>query len=231
MPTTAWPAIRSHVVRGTKLDNCGAPVIGPKSTIVSDGHVSIKVSPQYEDGEETAPKNAGGKILFVDKAQDELKYFNIEIAFSRVEPELFNMVTGQPLVINSEGEPVGFRIGASTPANVAIETWTDVPGTACGPDGKVYGYFLIPWLKGGRLGDFSFENALASFTITARTEMNSPWGLGPYEVVLHAPVEPATEKLAGPLLTAIAADQHIHGEPTSVIYPSPTAGAIALPAP
>ncbi|MFE5789547.1 hypothetical protein [Rhodococcus erythropolis] len=231
MPTTVWPAIRSHVVRVTALDNCGAPVIGPKSQNVSNGHISLKLSPQYEDGEETAPKNAGGKILFVDKAQDELKYFNVELVFSRVEPELFGAMTGQPLVLNSDGEPVGFRIGQSVDANVAIETWTDVPGTVCGPDGKVYGYFLVPWLKGGRLGDFSFENALANFTITARTEMNSPWGAGPYNVVLNAPVAPATEKVPGPLLTPIAADQHIHGEPTPVIYPSPTAGAVALPSP
>lgn len=230
MPTTVWPSIRSHVARATKLDNCGAPVIGPKSTIVTDGHVSIKISPQYEDGEETAPKNAGGKIAFVDKADDELKYLNVEIAFLKVDPELFNMVTGQPIVLDHAGNAVGIRIGATIKANVALETWSDVPGTVCGPDGKLYGYALLPWLTGGRLGDFSFENALANFTITTRTEMNSPWGVGPYDVVLNAPVSPSTTPLAGPLLTPIAANQPIHMEPTPVIYPAPTAGAIPLAA-
>lgn len=230
MPTTVWPSIRSHVVRATKNDACGAPVIGPKSTIVSDGHISIKVSPQFEDGEETAPKNAAGKIAFVDKAQDELKYLNVEIAFLKVDPELFNMVTGQPIVLDHAGNATGIRIGATIRSNFGIETWSDVPGTACGPDGKLYGYALLPWLKDGRLGDFSFENALANFTITARTEANSPWGVGPYDVVLNAPVSPSTTPLAGPLLTPIAADQHIHMEPTPVIYPAPTTGAIPLAA-
>ena len=211
MPTTVWPSIRSHVVRATKNDACGAPVIGPKSTIVSDGHISIKVSPQFEDGEETAPKNAAGKI-----------------AFLKVDPELFNMVTGQPIVLDHAGNATGIRIGATIRSNFGIETWSDVPGTACGPDGKLYGYALLPWLKDGRLGDFSFENALANFTITARTEANSPWGVGPYDVVLNAPVSPSTTPLAGPLLTPIAADQHIHMEPTSIIYPATTAGAVAL---
>ena len=228
MPTTVWPSIRSHVVRTTDLDNCGAPVIGPKSTIVSNGHISIKVSPQYEDGEETAPKNAAGKIAFVDKADDELKYLNLEIAFLKVEPELFSQVTGQPIVLDYAGNATGIRIGATVKANFGLETWTDVPGTVCGPDGKLYGYALLPWLKGGRLGDFSFENALANFTITARTEANSPWGVGPYDVVLNAPVAPATEPVAGPLLTPIAPDQHIHMDPTSIIYPAPTAGAVPL---
>lgn len=230
MPTTVWPSIRSHVARATKLDNCGAPVIGPKSTIVTDGHVSIKISPQYEDGEETAPKNAGGKIAFVDKADDELKYLNVEIAFLKVDPELFNMVTGQPIVLDHSGNAVGIRIGATIKANVALETWSDVPGTVCGPDGKLYGYALLPWLTGGRLGDFSFENALANFTITTRTEMNSPWGVGPYKVVLNAGATPTDAPVPGPLLTPIAANQPIHMEPTPVIYPAPTAGAIPLAA-
>ena len=228
MPTTVWPTIRSHVVRTTNLDNCGAPVFGPKSQIVSDGHVSIKISPQYEDGEETAPKNAAGKIQFVDKAQDELKYHNVEIAFLQVNPELFSQTTGQPIVLDHAGNATGIRIGATIRSNFALETWTDVPGTVCGPDGKLYGYALLPWIKDGRLGDFSFENALANFTITARTEARSPWGVGPYDVVLNAAVAPATEPAAGPLLTPIAADQHIHMEPTSIVYPAPTAGAVAL---
>ncbi|MFF1946825.1 hypothetical protein ACFVWF_32325 [Rhodococcus qingshengii] len=190
--------------------------------------MSIKISPQFEDGEETAPKNAAGKIDFVDKAQDELKYLNVEIAFLKVDPELFSMVTGQPVVLDHAGNATGIRIGATIRSNFALETWTDVPGTVCGPDGKLYGYALLPWIKDGRLGDFSFENALANFTITARTEARSPWGTGPYKVVLNAGATPTDAPVPGKLLTSIAADQHIHMEPTPVIYPAPTAGAVAL---
>ena len=230
MPNTVWPSIRSHVARATKLDACGAPVIGPKSTIVSDGHISIKNSPQYEDGEETAPKNAAGKIMFVDKPRDELKYFNVEIVFAKVYPELFNLTTGQPIVLDYNGNATGIRIGATIDTNFALETWTDVPGTACGPDGKLFGYALLPFITGGRLGDFSFENGLANFTITGHTNAVSPWGKGPYDVVLNEAVAPATEPAAGPLLTDIDPDQHIHMEPTTVPYPTVTNGAIALAA-
>lgn len=230
MPNTVWPSIRSHVVRATKLDACGAPVIGPKSTLVSDGHISIKNSPQYEDGEETNQKGANGKLIVKDKAPDQLKYINSEIVFAKVDPELFNLVTGQPIVLDHSGAAVGIRLGATIDTNVAIETWTDVPGTACGADGKLYGYALLPFLKGGRLGDFSFENALATFTVTMRTEENSPWAKGPYDVVLNAIVPPATEPAAGPLLTDIDSDQHIHMEPTAVAPPAVTAGAVALAA-
>ncbi|MGW6376227.1 hypothetical protein ACWFRB_09210 [Rhodococcus sp. NPDC055112] len=230
MPTTIWPSIRSHVVRTTKLDACGAPAIGPKSTAVSDGHISIKLSPQYEDGEETNQKNAGGKLIVVDKASDQLKYINVEIVFAKVDPDIFNIVTGQPIVLDHSGAATGIRLGATIDTNVAVETWTDVPGTSCGPDGKLYGYALLPYLKGGRLGDFSFENALANFTISGRTEANSPWAKGPYNVVLNAIVPPATEPAAGKLLSVIAADQHLHMEPTAVAPPAPTAGAVALTA-
>lgn len=230
MPTTVWPVIRSHVVRATKLDNCGAPVVGPKSTLVTDGHISIKLSPQYEDGEETNQKNAAGKLIVVDKAIDQLKYYNVEISFARVDPDLFNIVTSQPIVLDHSGAASGIRIGAAVNTNVGLETWSDVPGTACGEEGKRYGYFALPWVKDGRLGDFSLENALATFTITGRTERNSQWGKGPYDVVLNAPVAPATAPTPGKLLTAIAADQHLHMEPTVVAPPAPTAGAVPLAA-
>lgn len=230
MPTTIWPAIRSHVVRATKVDACGAPFFGLKSSLVTDGHISIKLSPQYEDGEETNQKNGGGKLIVVDKALDQLKYYNVEIAFAQVDPDLFNMVTSQPIVMNHAGDAVGIRIGAAVNTNVALETWSDIPGTACGEDGKSYGYFCLPWVKDGRLGDFSLENALANFTITGRTERNSQWGKGPYDVVLNAPVLPATEPVPGPLLTVIAGDQHLHMEPTAVAPPAVTHGAVALTA-
>ncbi|MDH6279534.1 hypothetical protein [Prescottella agglutinans] len=228
MPTTIWPSIRSRVVRVTSLDACGAPRIGQKSTAVSEGHISIKLSPQYEDGEETNQKNAAGKLIVIDKALDQLKYFNFEIVFAQVNPDIFNQVTGQPIVLDHAGNAVGVRIGATVEANCAVETWTDVPNTACGPDGKSFGYALVPWIKGGRLGDFSFENALANFTLTGRTESNSQWGTGPYKVVLNEPVAPATEPVAGKLLTAIAADQHFHMEPTTVAPPAVTVGAVPL---
>lgn len=230
MPTTIWPTIRSHVVRTTTLNNCGAPVIGQKSTCVSDGHISIKLSPQYEDGEETNQKNAAGRLKVVDKALDQLKYINFEMAFMQVDPEIFNQVTGQPIVLDHAGNAVGIRIGETVEANVAVETWTDVPGTACGADGKAYGYALLPWIKGGRLGDFSFENALATFTLTGRTSADALWGTGPYKVVLNEGAQPADPAVPGKLLTAIGADQHIHMEPTTIAPPAVTAGAIALPA-
>ncbi|RDI32457.1 hypothetical protein DEU38_103190 [Rhodococcus sp. AG1013] len=228
MPTNIWPSIRSRCVRVTSLDSCGAPFVGPKSTAVSEGHISIKLSPQYEDGEETNQKNAGGKLIVVEKALDQLKYFNFEMVFAHVNPDIFNQVTGQPIVLDHAGNASGIRIGATVDANVAVETWTDVPNTACGPNGKSFGYALLPWIKGGRLGDFSFENALANFTLTGHTEANSQWGLGPYNVVLNEPVSPATQPAAGKLLTAIAADQHFHMEPTQVAPPAITAGAVPL---
>lgn len=230
MPTTVWPTIRSHVVRATKLDSCAAPVVGQKSTLVTGGHISVKLSPQYEDGEETNQKAASGKLRVVDKADDQLKYFNFEAVFAEVNPDLFNLLTGQPIVLDYLGNAVGIRIGETINANAAIETWTDVPNTACGPNGKSYGYFLMPWMTGGRLGDFSFENALATFTITGRTSSDAQWGVGPYDVVSQAPIAPSTVALAGPLLVPIASDQHVHMEPTTVAPPAETAGAIPLAA-
>lgn len=203
MPTTCWPSIRGEALRVTKLDSCGAPVLGPKSTLATDGFVSVALSPQYEDGEETTLKNAAGRIFVQDKADDQLKYFQVEIKLTGVNPDLFALILGQPIVLDADGNAVGVRIGQTISTNFALEVWTDIPGAVCVGD-KPYGYFLAAYLHGGRLADFTIENALADFTIqNAITVAPSPWGVGPYDVdLVPAPAAPvvtlgATEAAGG----------------------------------
>ena len=85
----------------------------------------------------------------------------------------------------------------------AMEIWSRIPGAACDPNGyRKWGYTALPFLKGGRLGGFSFENALVEFTISgAQTREGNGWGVGPFDVdrdingapsPLHSPLGPKT---------------------------------------
>ncbi|OZE95092.1 hypothetical protein CH302_19320 [Rhodococcus sp. 15-2388-1-1a] len=229
MPTTSWGSIRGDVLRVTREDLCGAPIVGPASTISTKGFASIALSPQYEEGTETVQKNADGTIDWIDKPKDELKYVNATIVFNRVNPDIFSAIMGHPIVLDGLGNAVGVRIGETVQTSFALEGWSDNPGVACA-GAKPYGYFLLPWLTGGRLDDFSIANEAATFTISgSRTNPLSPWGVGPYPVVLQAPVGQAAA-VAGPLLTPIGPKQHLHMQTTLVPPPAPTPSPIALPA-
>lgn len=204
MPDTAcWPSIRGEVMRVTKLDACGAVVFGPKSQLVTDGFVKISISPQYEDGEQTRLKKANGKIWLNDKADDEMVGFNVEANVTGVNPDLWNFFTGQPVILDHEGNAVGNRFdGDVAKSNFAIEVWSDiVGGDACAGGTQPFGYFVLPFLSGGKLSDFALEVAAADFTLTTATKENPLWGTGPHDVTLNPPVLPATKAAPGPLLT------------------------------
>ena len=230
MPNQTWPSIHAKKMRLTKLDACGVPVVGPKSTLVTSGIVKIGLSAEIEDGEETTKKNGNGDICVQHKDPDQLKYIKPEIEFCGVDPEAWSLITGQPLVLDASGtpNPVGIKLGSQPiETNFALEVWTDIPGAACGGGAKPFGYFLLPFVGSGRLGDFDLEVAVANFTVSAQTKGGAGWGSGPYDVVLHAPVggDPAE---AGELLEALTDKDHILIMKTTVAPPADTAGAVAL---
>ena len=82
--------------------------------------------------------------------------------------------------------------------NFALEVWAGSPaGDTCdnpGATGGTYGYFLLPFVQGGVVGDFTIENAEVTFTISgAATLDGNRWGQGLYPVVLDStgtPVAP-----------------------------------------
>lgn len=227
MPTNCWPSIRGLAMRVTKVDACGNPVAGPKSSLISDGFISISLSPQYEDGEETRTKNAAGLICINDKADDQLVRFEVEASLCGVNPDLFTLVTGQAVVLNAAGDAVGNRFSGTTiSTGYALEVWTDIPSAACESGDQPFGYFLLPFLKGGRIGDFTIEEAAANFTLTSSTRQGSGWGVGPYDVVMNegAGAGPA---VPGPLVEAIGSKDHFHMEQTTVAPPTVTADCAA----
>jgi hypothetical protein len=57
--------------------------------------------------------------------------------------------------------------------------------------------------------------------------MDSPWGVGPYDIRRDA-VTPATLE---PLLTAIGPEQMLHYQLTSAPLPTPACGAVELAIP
>lgn len=182
--------LRGRVMRVTKLDACGARVLGPDSTVVSEGFISIALSPQTEEGQTISVTNAAGKVCLFDEACPIFTGYDTTIEFCGVNPNTINLMTGQPIVTDSQETPqgVGFRVNSGTDlcaSGFALEVWSNVPAAACVGGQASYGYFLVPFLKGGVIGDFSIANDAINFTLTnARSRDGSAWGVGPYDVTL-----------------------------------------------
>jgi hypothetical protein len=233
MTSVCYTPFKVPRIRATKTNvDCGQPVTGC-STVVSDGIISIEMTKEYEDREEFFVKNGDGVFCVKETNPPILKWINLVITLCNVDPELVNIMTSEPLVLDNAPSPraTGFSTqeGTAATASFALEGWTRLSGLTGGAactGGVEYGYVLYPWVIEGTVGDLTYENGAASFVVNARTRSNSTWGTGPYNVDLSD----ATANLNTPipLLTPILSNQHHRMFLTRLAPPTSACGCTTL---
>jgi hypothetical protein len=211
--TKCLSLVKGRRIRVTRLDSCGRPIYGDDSQVVSKGFISVAFTANTTESDEINVTNAAGETCVYEAAVTSLVGYGLEIAFCEVDPELFALVTGQPVVLGADGNTViGFDVDTKISldnSNFALELWAGSPtGDACSTEGAqgAYGYLLLPFLKGGILGDFTVENGAVTFTLTgANTSEGNSWGVGPYDdIMLDNSATPAPGPMATPVSTSIA---------------------------
>lgn len=227
MATKCFAPVRGSVIRVTRLDACGNPDPGASAVVVSKRVSSVTIDEVTEDGTNIRERNFGDELCIVDDAFTEILGYTAEIALCGVDPDLISLFTGQPVVTNAAGDVVGFD--ATTDVNLdsfgfSVEVWSRIAGAACDPSGnRQWGYTVFPFLKGGRVGGFSFENAAVQFTISgAQTRDGNGWGVGPFDVDrddLGAP---------SPLNTPLGVNTHYRSMLVTLDPPEASCGAFAL---
>lgn len=233
----AIPVVKGKVVRATKINSCGKPIGGAKNRIVTDGAIRVNLSPEMKAAEDIEQTNMEGKVCISDRTPPERKWYNAEIQFCGVDPELFTLLTGYPLELDHNDNVIGYQDQKAVEADFGamIEVWTGgrsdddcpTPTTdgsmfADTTSGKSYGYLKFggtEWTP----GDFTVEAGASTFTMTGRTIETPHWGRGPYNVMR---IDDAGT--AGRLLTADNDDTQLRFFRTRVEPPEPTDGARAL---
>lgn len=209
--TKCLSLVKGRRIRVTRLDGCGRPVYGDDSQVVSKGFISVGFTANTTESDEINVTNASGEVCVYEAAVTSLTGYGVEISFCEVDPELFALVTGQPIVLGADGNTVvGFDVDTNISlenSNFALELWAGSPtGDACSTAGATgsYGYLLLPFLTGGILGDFTVENGAVTFTLTgANTKEGNAWGVGPYDdIMLDAAATPGP--MTAPVSTSVA---------------------------
>jgi hypothetical protein len=231
MPSRCYTPFKIPRVRATLLDECGTPVTGSCSTVVTDGIISVEMTKEYEDREEFFVKNGDGTFCVRETNAPILKWINLVLTFCNVDPELVNIMTAEPIVYDDAATPnaTGYSTqeGSAALANFALEGWTRLSGLSDPCTGGVeYGYFLWPWIVEGTIGDMTLENGVANFVVNARTHSSSPWGTGPYFVDYSDNPVGSTTDIA--LLTPITSIQHMRNFITRKPPPTAACGCTAL---
>jgi hypothetical protein len=197
--------LQGSTLRVTRLDVCGNPEFGDCAYGVSDGYVSATITPNTEEGERFLQRTASGRAIVNQRGAPILNWYDVSIQFQEVDPELFTILTGLSPYYDDQDRVIGFPVTESefATANFALELWMGNAEEACTGADPFYGYNLLPWMTEGALAeDITITNDLITFTVVGRTRKGTPWGVGPYDVVVLENGDPS------PLYTAIPDDTH-----------------------
>lgn len=221
--------LQGLVLRATKLDTCGAPVAGACSTVVTKGFINVETEVDEASGEEISPTLADGTRCYYYLSPKNLNGIKVSIEFCQVDPDLFNLLTGAPLVLDDTSptpQSIGFTTDSASygVANVALELWTNIANADCtSATGRRWGYYLLPWLYQGTVGKPTFENDAVNFTLSeAMTRDGNQWGVGPYDIQLTNAGAPS------PLFSALASTVHDLLMPVNLAPPTPVCGCQTL---
>lgn len=217
MAIRKFGVVKGSTIRQTLLDECGVPVIGATSTVVSKGFVKVDPKFEYEDGSEFLVKNSWGDFCINEKDKPRLKRVTADVEYCAVDLSIFSQTTGWRELTDG-GDTIGLAANFDMPdGGVALELWAKIAGGSCSGGEAEWAYFLWPQMVNGKLNDFSIANAAATFTISVESgPIPTAWGSGPYATTaLPAGIEVAD------------------GEPfafgiTTTPPPAETTGAVAL---
>lgn len=220
--------VEGDVVRLTRVDSCGRPVEGEDNAVVNECWASLAASPNIDSGTDIGPlKNMRGQSCGFRKACPTLLNLDLTGAFWDASAEQVDILTGNPLVFDQAGEPIGWDdCSVACETGFAIEIWQQILSSeACdeGTDGSWY-YWLYPHVTNGLIGELTVNSEGLSFPITGSTRAGEGWGLGPWDVMAQD-----GSNTPGPLLTPLGPDCHRRGFITTIEPPSAVCGWIAVP--
>jgi hypothetical protein len=227
MATEVLKPAGGTTIRITEVDACGNPV--PTGCYaVSECWAQLNRTAQYQDGVEFAPQNANGQLCFAERQPPGFKWWGIELQLNAVDPVMWQLLTGAPLVLDDAASPntVGWRTRRNQILNryFAIELWMREGGAVCTTSNVPYIYDLTPLVSQGKIMDLSVGLDVIHFGITEAIGTGpSSWGVGPY-MIRKDKVTGTPEPLITALQTTLGADDVGDTEVVTLAPPVPTTG-------
>lgn len=182
MATKKLRSLKGRTMRLTRLDECGEPVVGVCSSIVTNGFISVEFSAEVESGEEYTQKNAWGDFCVSEKDRDRTKWLNVAISMCEIDPNVLDIVGGGSIITNGT-DSIGASFGKDGNVEAfALEVWTKQAGAACAGGVAEWGYFVVPYITNGNIdGSVTIENGTMTLGMKGEgQEATAAWGVNPY---------------------------------------------------
>lgn len=181
---------RCDVIRGlcrtrvTLLDDLGDVANVTNNSWVSQGLVSVAVSPDIETGDSGTLKNGCGKELSSFQDDDIRKRYNITIVDGLHEPGLRAMLLGEDLIL-SGSDVIGSSAADQTaddwdPARAALEFWMKLYDGDSQDQVLPWLYLLFPGTFSWVEQDIEIGSDFTTPGFVGKSFKNELWGDGPY---------------------------------------------------
>lgn len=217
-----------ETIRVTRVNACGAPVSGADDGFVTDCFGSLTMAVALEENDDRLYKAPNGSVCAIRRGCPSFLGYDITLNLQQFSPELADILTGQPLVMDFGGDPVGYdscNIQCST--GFALEFWTSLIGQNCTPTGiPRYLYGVIPWISNAYFGDLELGEDATVLELIGSSRAGGTWGEGPYNVVAADGIN-----TPGPMLTPLGATCHRRMQITTIAPPVASCDYTVVPVP
>lgn len=183
-------SIQGVMMRLTRLDNLGKPVIAPEASYVTEAFVSVSFTPEYAEGAQIQTVNAQGAKCLNYKAPDTLDSVSLELSVCAPGPEITEILAGGSILtgsIESEDYNIGWaapKIGSSGredgSSGVSLEVWSKAAEGDHDAYQLPYWHYLFPkaTLRASGSRVIEAENSVAN-TFEGDAVGNVNFGKGP----------------------------------------------------
>jgi hypothetical protein len=210
MVAVCHSVVRAPSARVTRLNNCCEFVSTGCDYATTESFVDITLTKVMQERQDALQLNANGDICVDKPKRPILRWYEVVVTFCNVDPELFNIVSNEPLVMNDAVVPeaIGWCTlpDSNEAANFGLEFWTGTDESGCEDGDEDFGYGLLSCIKQGTIGNVTIANGVVNFTVTGITQVPNAWGTGPYNVIINE--TGANAGFPGPLLSAMNPNAH-----------------------
>lgn len=233
----AFTVAMGVMMRATRVNACGKPIEGPGNRVVTKGYTKAVLTPVFKERQELEQTTADNTVCVNIPTPATLKHYKVDLSFCGVDPALYSMYTGYPVILDYAGKPIGYddRPQVENAFGVVTEIWTagrsndDCPAPASDAElfsttgtGQSFGYYIINASE-FQPGPTNIAAAVTEFDISGISRTMPHWLRGPYNVAgIDAKGTP------GRMLKPLPKDTHRRFFYTPVPPPAPTHGAAPL---
>lgn len=183
-------SVQGLIMRMTRLDKLGKPVIDPEASYVTKAFVSVSFTPEYNEGASIQTVNASGAKCLNYKIPDTLDSVSLELSVCAPGPEITEILAGGSILtatIGTEDYNTGWaspKLGSSGredgSSGVSLEVWSRAAEGDHDAYQLPYWHYLFPKasLRASGSRVIEAENAVAN-TFEGSASGNINFGKGP----------------------------------------------------